>query len=253
MSNLENRASGKRRFEFTSAGLHVLAMLLMLCDHLWYAVIPGNDWMTCIGRIAFPVFAFMIAEGCFYTRSLKRYARRLFLFAIVSEIPFNLMCGGGLFYPLHQNVLWTFWLGVCAIAINEKARKTGKLSLRIAAAAGTVMLGDVLGFLLMTDYYGAGVLMVLAFYFFRGRKWWCCLGQAAALVYLNAFVLRGFSYVVEIFGTEILVPRQALAILALIPIWMYRGKQGYHEKWFRYFCYWFYPAHLLAMHLLRLM
>ena len=95
--------------------------------------------------------------------------------------------------------------------------------------------------------------MVLAFYFFRGRKWWCYLAQAAVMVYINAIVLRGYSYAIDFFGRDLLVPQQAFAVLALIPIWLYRGKQGYHKKWFRNFCYWFYPVHLLAMHLLRLL
>lgn len=66
------------KIEISSMTLHILAMVLMLCDHLWATVIPGNDWLTDIGRIAFPIFAFMIVEGYFHTRSLKKYVGRLF-------------------------------------------------------------------------------------------------------------------------------------------------------------------------------
>lgn len=89
----------------TSFSLHLIAMFTMLCDHLWGTVIPGNDWLTCIGRISFPIFAFMIVEGYFHTKNLKKYVLRLLFFAVISEIPFNLAVGSRLFYPIHQNVL----------------------------------------------------------------------------------------------------------------------------------------------------
>lgn len=106
--------------------LHILAMLFMLCDHLWATLFPAQEWMTCVGRLAFPIFAFMIAEGCYYTSNVKKYMLRLFLFAIISEIPFNLIMGSSVFYPFHQNVLWIFLLGVLSIQIIEKAKKKQK-------------------------------------------------------------------------------------------------------------------------------
>ena len=231
----------------SSFSLHLMAMAFMLCDHLWATVLAGHDWLTCIGRIAFPIFAFMIVEGYFRTRDLKKYVLRLLVCALISEIPFNLMMGSSLFYPVHQNVLWTFLLGIAMIWINEKARSRGKLWLSILAGVGTAVLGGVLGLVTMVDYFSVGVLTVLVFYFFRGRKWWCYVGQLAALYWLNVELLGGLGYELEIFGHQFFLVQQGLALLALIPIWLYRGKQGYHSRGWQMACYLFYPVHILIL------
>lgn len=99
----------------------------------------------------------------------------------------------------------------------------------------------------MVDYYGVGVLTVFVFYFLHGRKWWCFLGQLAALYWLNVELLGGLMYPVQLFGMEFELCQQGLALLALIPIWLYHGRQGYHSKPFQYLCYAFYPVHMLLL------
>ncbi len=241
-----------RRFELSSFSLHILAMIFMLCDHLWATVVPANEWLTCVGRIAYPIFAFMIAEGYFHTRNLKKYVLRLLIFAALSEIPFNLMTGGSLFNLLHQNVLWTFLIGVGLIHLIERARQNPrKIGGWLLAALG-LLLGCAVALVGMTDYMHFGVLTVLVFYLFRGRRWWCFVGQLICLWFINIEMMGGIVYPIELFGNELIIHQQGFALLALIPIWLYRGKQGMYNKAVKYTYYAFYPVHLLILYLLML-
>ena len=240
-------SSASKNFELTAAVLHIIAMTLMLMDHLWATLLPAREWLTCAGRVAFPIFAFMAVEGYFHTRSFKKYILRMLLFAVLSEIPFDLMYGGTWFYPVHQNVLWTFLLSLLGVWLMEQVRKKGKTWMYLLVCVLVVPAGLVLGTLCMVDYYGVGVLTVFVFYFLHGRKWWCFLGQLAALYWLNVELLGGLMYPAQLFGMEFELCQQGLALLALIPIWLYRGRQGYHSKPFQYLCYAFYPVHMLLL------
>jgi len=241
------------KFEISSTTLHILAMVFMLCDHLWGTIIPGNDWLTCIGRLTFPIFAFMIVEGYFHTKNLKKYVLRLLLFAVLSEIPFNLAMGSSVFYPLHQNVLWSFLISIALIFLNEKAKSRQIIWIRAIVGIMTVLAGYILGLVTMVDYYHAGIFTVLVFYFFRQKKWWCLLCQLICLWYINIEMLGGFSYEIFLFGKTFFFVRQTFALLALIPIWLYRGKQGYHSKVLQYVYYVFYPVHLLILGIIKLL
>ncbi len=246
MSN-KLHSSAASRFDLSAAALHIIAMTLMLMDHLWATLLPAQEWLTCAGRLAFPIFAFMAVEGYFHTRSFKKYALRMLLFAVLSEVPFDLMYGGTWFYPVHQNVIWTLLLGLLGIHLMETVRKKQKIWLTLLVSVLVVAAGGLLGTLCMVDYYGVGVLTVFLFYFFRGRKWWCLLGQAAALYWVNVELLGGLMYPVQLLGMDYEFCQQGLALLALIPIWLYRGRQGYHSKPFQYACYGFYPVHMLVL------
>ncbi len=251
MPTHETNLTAPSRFDISAAVLHILAMVLMLMDHLWATLLPAQDWLTCAGRVAFPVFAFMSVEGYFHTHNFKKYAQRMLLFSVLSEIPFDLMYGGTWFYPVHQNVIWTLLMGLLGIHLMETVRKKQKLWVYVLVSAGVVAAGGILGTLCMVDYYGVGVLTVFIFYFFRGRKWWCLLGQLLALYWVNVQMLGGLMYPIQLFGMEFELCQQGLALLALLPIWLYRGRQGYHSKPFQYACYAFYPVHMLILVLVQ--
>ena len=242
----------KKSFDLSASALHLLAMAFMLMDHLWATFLPAQAWLTHVGRLAFPIFAFLAVEGYFHTHSFKRYALRMLLFAVISEVPFDLMYGGTVFYPVHQNVIWTLLFGLLGIRAMEAVRAKGKRWLYLLTCAAVTALGYVIGMLTMVDYYGAGVLTVFAFYFFRGRSWWCLLGQIAALYWLNVELLGGQLYPVTLLGHELELCEQGLALLALVPIWSYRGRQGYHNRPYQFACYAFYPAHMLVLSLLMM-
>ena len=242
----------KFKVETTSFLLHIMAMVFMLCDHLWGTSFVSHDVFTCIGRLAFPIYAFMLVEGYFHTGNLKKYVIRLLLAAVISEIPFNLMMGGRVFFPIHQNVLWSFLISIGLIHWNEKVKEK-QVWKRILVAVATVCIAYIGGIITFVDYYNAGILMVLTFYFFRGKKWWHYLGQLLCLWYINFEMLGGFGYEIQLFGYTKFIARQGIALLALIPIWLYRGKQGYHSKTLQYVYYMFYPLHLLILGLLKIL
>lgn len=230
----------ERRF-FTSNQLKVFAMACMLLDHMWATVVPGNEWMTCVGRIAFPIFAFELAEGCRRTHDRRAYALRLLVLALLSEVPFDMVAGGSFVYLFHQNVIFTLLLGLLACRCLDRCRTARGLR-RLPPLLGTLGLAAV-ATLLMTDYGGAGVLLVCLFYLTDGRTWAGRAAQAAGLFYLSQFVLIGQCYTV--LGLEI--QQECFSLLALPLLWLYNGRRGRKSRPLQLAAYVFYPAHLLVL------
>ncbi len=239
----------KSRGIINSFALHIIAMVIMLGDHMWATLFPYLNWLTCLGRIAYPIFAFMIAEGFFRTRNFKKYMLRMLVFALISEIPFDLIYGSTAFYPYHQNVLWTFMIALGLMRFLEWVKSKGGIVRYILASVAACIVGFVVGTLTMVDYYGAGVLVVLLFYFTRKRNFLSFIIQFAFLYYVFVELIGGYYYPVTIFGHYFELVQEAFSLLALIPIWLYNGKHGYSAKWFKYFCYGFYPGHLLILYI----
>lgn len=238
--------------DLSSAQLHIIAMAAMFCDHLWATNAMHLSALSCIGRIAYPIFAFLIAQGFLHTSNIKRYLGRVVIFALISEIPFDLMYNGLPFYPYHQNVMWTYTialLGLWAVDTIRKKRGRGKA---FFACTAVILLCVALGYGLFVDFYGIGIALVFLFYFFPGKTLKERLIQFIGMYYVNVTVLGGFYYPVTLFGHEIELYQQSFALLALPLIWLYHGRQGHHSKAFRWFCYGFYPAHILILSLLML-
>lgn len=233
----------------TSVCLRTLAVILMLCDHMWATVIPGNAWLTNIGRLAFPIFAFLISEGYVHTSNFKKYALRLLIFAIISEIPFNYFYGGNWFYPYHQNVMFTLLLGLLAISLIDKLKKnhSGKQIAKTVALLLLLSFASAAGFV---DYGFRGFLTVVMFYVFRDFPF-AWLLQLVAMVLMNIVFFRGEMAMVELFGKTYEIATQGFAVFALIPIWLYGGRKGRTNKVIQYGFYAFYPVHMLILYLIQ--
>jgi hypothetical protein len=243
-------------FDLSSAQLHIIAMSFMLIDHAMKSVVLVDSWIFLLGRLAFPIFAFMVAEGYYHTHDVRKYAGRMLIFAIISEVPYDLLWTGQPFEFADQNVIWTFFIALICMYTIDVVKSKRKKGLSIIASIGITIIGFVVGMLMAVDYGGTGVLMVLLFYFLRDNTWKDRVIQLVAMAFLNIQVLGTSGNIIDINigGSTMEFPMQGFAVLALIPIWLYHGRQGYHSKGFQYFCYAFYPVHLTILVILaRLM
>ncbi len=231
----------------TSNMLRILAMSFMICDHLWAKVVPGNDWMTYVGRMTFPIFAFMISEGFIHTSNLKKYISRLLIFALISEIPFNLFYGGSWFYPYHQNVMFTLLFGLLAIMLIDKAKKNRDAKTIIKSALLVILLG-IASFIGFVDYGFWGFLIIIMFYLFRDFPF-AWLAQLAAMIIINCELFEGQFIIVDLFGKSFEFATQGFAVFSLIPIWLYGGRKGKSSKIMQYGFYAFYPLHMIIIYL----
>jgi hypothetical protein len=222
-----------------SMQLKCLAMLFMFLDHAWATIVPGNLWMTCVGRLAFPIFAFQIVEGYFLTSDFKKYLKRIFVFALISEIPFNLIISANWFYPFHQNVLFTFFIALICIDVLENKPLVFSIPVTLVL---TLLSG-----LLMVDYGICGVLTVLVFYFSRNKKFGY-LFQAVCLIIINCYIYEGQFITFNLNSLTYSFPVQSFAVFSLPIIWLYNGEKGIGGKIARLFGYWFYPLHALFLY-----
>jgi len=229
----------------TSFALRIFALCCMLADHLGRTILSECIWLTYIGRLAFPIFAFQLVEGYMHTQNKHKYALRLCLFAVISEVPFDLMAYGTPVYWNHQNVIWTLLLGLLCIHVADRLAQYLQLPvLRALFCFILVFFFFSVATVLRVDYFGFGILQIYLFYRFYDREHFPLLIVGTLLVnYIGA----GEPYV-HLLGISF--PSQALATLALFPILFYRGEKGYSSKIWSVFCYIFYPAHLLFLSLL---
>ena len=238
--------SPRRSFSFSGTALKTIACITMLVDHIGASCIeagiltPGLDVGTLsqdtlsayplyrldmvlrfTGRLAFPLFCFLLVEGFIHTHDVKRYVQRLVLFGLVSEVPFDLAFFRTPFAPQHQNVYWTLALGVLAMAGLKRFEKpdgtaSGKGLLCVGACALTAFLAG-------TDYHAIGVLIICTLYLTRADRKRQCLAGAVLFLF------------------ELTAP------LAFVLVWFYNGQRGACSPLLKKAFYWFYPVHLLVL------
>ena len=188
-------------------------------------VAAADAVMRLIGRIAFPLFCFLLVEGFCHTRSKVRYLVNLGIFAAVSEPIFNMAVYGVWEEPAGQNIYFTLFIGVLTLWGVQRALALPGRPLGLLLAAGAGAAGCAAAWLLSTDYGGWGILAILAFYLLRGRPG--TAGAAACTCLLPLGLVQAAGYA------------------AILPIRFYNGERGLRMK---YFFYLFYPVHLLLLY-----
>lgn len=211
-----------------------IACLTMLLDHIGAIMVPGYP-LRIIGRIAFPIFCFLMAEGAFYTRNPLKYGMRLVVGILLSEIPFDLAFRQRLTLE-YQSVMITLFIGFLVLEIIQNTKN----DLIILLAVGG---GFALAEWANTDYGGFGVLLVVLFSQTRGQLW------------LQTVMVAMFSWMVNslripVFGIS--VPIEMFAVLSMIPIAFYSGKKSFSSKAIQWGFYLFYPVHLTVLIFLRI-
>ena len=220
-------------------GLKFLACAIMLLDHIGATLIPWGT-LRIIGRLAFPIFCFLLAEGAHYTRNPQNYLLRLGIGAILSELPFDLALFGSWSWQ-HQSVMITLLLGTMALlAMKRMTRPLLKVLVLLLFAC----LADFMN----TDYGGAGVLMIALFGLTRERKYgW--LVQLLGMYLICRWIIPGG--VVWFIDRYVFI--EIFAILALIPIWLYSGKKSTSSRVVQWAFYLFYPVHLWILYLISIL
>ena len=219
----------------SGTALKYIACLSMLLDHIGASCLEAgllqgssspillqlDTALRLIGRLAFPIYCFLLVEGFVHTHDVRRYFRRLLLFGLVSEIPFDLAFFRTPFYWGHQNVYWTLSLGVLALmALRHFETPDGHAEWRgLACAFGCAALA----LLAATDYDAIGVLIICALYLTRNDRRLQCIAGAV------------------LFAFELTAP------LAFVSLWFYNGQRGRCSRTLQKVFYWFYPVHLALL------
>ena len=219
--------------------LKLIAMAAMVIDHASVIFLgPTSNIFRAIGRISFPIFAFLIAEGAVHTKNKAKYALRLLLFAFLSEIPFDIALQGKYLEFSKQNVFFTLFLGLISIYFLDFFRKKNVGFLGIFTTFGLSFLAAYIS----SNFGFMGVVVITLMYMFAGVK-----TDARYVGFALAGLVTCFVYVYP--ANIALASSQIYASLVFIPLALYNGKKG--RKMNKYFFYLFYPAHLLILYLVK--
>ena len=247
----------------SALSLRVIALVTMLIDHIGGTF--GITEFLYIGRVSFLIFAFLIVNGFRHTHNLNKYLFRLAAFAVISEIPYNLIWSGDISYPNSQNVFVTLFLGLCCISLIDWLKNK-----HVLLCALPLVICCYAAFKLKCDYDFIGVLTVCAFYFFDIKNTKNRILLIFAMLFLASYDavsfyagqlfydISGFDLRSVVYFRPFISERpnfiQIFRIFGLVPIFLYSGKKGWQPKSrfgkiaFQYAFYLFYPAHLLLLY-----
>lgn len=194
-----------------------IAILSMLIDHIGYGFFPNNEAFRIVGRLAFPIFAYLIVQGLTNTRNQKKYIMRLWLFALISQIPFLLY-----FDVMRLNVLFVFFAG----------------ALLCKAGWQFIPLYALLGFLLPIDYGWWGLTIIPLFYWLKKQPW----------IAIASITMLMFVYIEQIEWVTQYYAILGFFLIGILP----KMKEISFLKTNKYFFYWFYPAHIAILFLIKM-
>ena len=222
----------------SSFALRLLALVCMMVDHAGLAIFPSTGLFRCIGRLALPLYCFLLVQGYIHTRDVRAYARRLLLLAIVSEIPFDLLIFARMASGAEQNILFSLLLALLSLVIADTHRGKAlpcalmEMGLCLVAMAARVSFGWLPIALCLSFYYGM-----------TSRPKGVLLAACSLLLYTAMLWLSGVAQ------SWVLV--SLCAPLGLVPVLFYNGKRGPASPVLKLMFYAAYPLHIVLLLVLR--
>lgn len=240
--------------------LRILACLFMFLDHIGYCLGSSHPLylpLRCIGRLAFPIFVFLIVNGFRHTSNRPRYALRLALFAVISQVPFALFCGQKTYFS-NGNVFVTLLICLLVLWATDALRRQKRLKWFAFLPPLAVFALYYFG-LLHSDYGAKAILMTMTFYLFDGKYILTAAGVLAS-VYNGRLISLGLAVLHLLQGRDVTLNplsrwewAQLCSLAALLPVFLYNGEKGRSPKSpaaakaAQLGFYLFYPVHLLLL------
>ncbi|MDO5520298.1 MAG: TraX family protein [bacterium] len=224
-----------KQLRLNGFSLKIIAMITMLIDHIGLVFFPEVGTFRLIGRLAFPIFCFLLVEGFYHTSNVKKYMGRLLLFAVVSEYPFDLLANMPGNYMKSQNIFFTLFLGLVAIYLMDQADRKYPMEFFVKSIIDVVIaiVFSSIAMILKTDYNVLGVFYIVIFYLYRGRHFFIFLCIEIITIYFcGGLYVKGHMI------------RQNFAGFAVLLTALYNGERGPKIK---YLFYIFYPLHILVL------
>lgn len=222
--------------------LKIIACFTMLLCHIPFVYPQYSVPLMYIGKISFPLYAFLISEGYVHTRNFSKYLTRLIVFGVISQIPAYLLFAGKSFNGLYLNIFFTLALGLLGIRIYDKIKSKYISTLLIILLA-------VIAELLKFDYGAFGVLMIVCFYVFKRNKLNMVLSQMFLMFIL--YMKKMSYYTFSLFNLQYILFQLLFSVISLAIILTYNGKKGKSSGKIKLMFYFFYPVHLIILDLLK--
>lgn len=225
--------------------LKIIAILFMSIDHIGNVFLNNNEIFRFLGRIAFPVFGFLLVEGFIHTKDdktrFRNYYLRILFLAILTEVFYDKLFFDKYLFINSQNILFTLFTALICMRIYDSNKDN--IMHKIESIAIVIYIA-LIATLLAFDYGIAGILLIFGYYLISQvdvsnlRKKVLYILNTIIYLFIFSFLFE-FDYIV--LGT----------FLSLIPICLYNGKRGYDSKIIKYLFYLFYPLHIIIMLLIK--